>query len=110
MLVELVRTFFNANCTNSHSIRDHPSCNVLPMFCRAKFGLLAIVLCTAIAPPVSADPALPVIPNQTFVITSYGAIGDGVTTNTTAIQSTINAASTNGGGTVEIPAGTFVCG
>jgi hypothetical protein len=80
------------------------------MFCRAKFGLLAIVLCTAIAPPVSADPALPVIPNQTFVITSYGAIGDGVTTNTTAIQSTINAASTNGGGTVEIPAGTFVCG
>jgi hypothetical protein len=51
-----------------------------------------------------------VIPNQTFVITNYGAVGDGVTTNTTAIQNAINAASTAGGGTVEFPAGTFLCG
>ena len=49
-------------------------------------------------------PALPVIPANSFNITNFGAIGDAVTTNTTAIQNTINAASMAGGGTVEIPA------
>lgn len=56
--------------------------------------------------------------NYIIVITNlvYGAVGDGVTTNTTAIQNAINAATlggkTNGlsGGTVEIPAGTYLCG
>ncbi len=58
----------------------------------------------------SADPALPVIPNQTFIITNYGAIGDGIATNTTAIQNAINAANSAAGGTVEVPAGTFLSG
>jgi polygalacturonase len=64
-----------------------------------------------------AAPALPNInTNNIIVITNatYGAVGDGVTTNTTAIQNAINAASaggtTNGlsGGTVEVPAGTYL--
>jgi hypothetical protein len=81
------------------------------MSCRSKSALVAVCSFALIAPRhASADPALPVIPNQTFVITSYGAVGDGITTNTTAIQNAINAASTNGGGTVEFPAGTFLCG
>lgn len=58
----------------------------------------------------AVNPALPVIPTGTFNITNYAAIGDGVTTNTTAIQSTISAASAAGGGTVVIPAGTFLSG
>jgi hypothetical protein len=81
------------------------------MFCRSKahvFGLFLVVLFEPFL--AFADPALPVIPNQTFVVTNYGAVGDGVATNTTAIQNTINAASTAGGGTVEFPAGTFLCG
>ena len=59
-----------------------------------------------------AAPALPVIPNQIFYVTNYGAVGDGVATNTAAIQNTISAAasSTLRGGTVEITAGTFLCG
>jgi polygalacturonase len=56
--------------------------------------------------------------NNIIIVTNaaYGAIGDGVFTNTTAIQSAINKATTGGntnglfGGTVEIPPGTFLCG
>jgi polygalacturonase len=76
-------------------------------------GLLSFVAATL------ALPALPNInTNNVIVITNpaYGAVGDGVTTNTTAIQNAINAASaggmTNGssGGTVEIPPGIFLSG
>jgi polygalacturonase len=63
----------------------------------------SVLLWVALA---QADPPLPIITNQTFVVTNaiYGAIGDGLTNNAAAIQSAINDASTNGGGTVEIPA------
>jgi polygalacturonase len=53
---------------------------------------------------------LPVIPNQTFYVTNYGATGDGVATNTVAIQNTINAASLAGGGTVRITPGVYLSG
>jgi polygalacturonase len=48
-------------------------------------------------------PQLPVIPATNFLVTSYGAVGDGVTDNSGSIQNTINAAAAAGGGTVEIP-------
>ena len=56
--------------------------------------------------------------NNVLVVTnsSYGAVGDGVFTNTTAFQNAINAAAgggvTNGlrGGEVEVPSGIFLCG
>ena len=41
-----------------------------------------------------------------YSVTTYGAKGDGVTNDATAIQSAINAAAT-AGGTVTFPAGTF---
>jgi polygalacturonase len=83
------------------------------------FSTVLFVLAAALLPsePSLAAPALPAINTNNVVnILSYGAVGDGVTTNTTAIQNAINAAaaggSTNGaaGGTVEIPAGIFLCG
>lgn len=40
---------------------------------------------------------------------AYGAKGDGTTVDTTAIQNAINAVATAGGGTVYLPAGTYVC-
>ena len=58
----------------------------------------------------SVNPAPPVIPDKIFNVQNFGAIGDGVATNTTAIQATIAAASEAGGGVVEIPAGVFLCG
>jgi polygalacturonase len=54
--------------------------------------------------------------NHVRNITNYGAVGDNITTNTTAIQNAINAAAaggtTNGaaGGTVEIPPGIYLSG
>jgi polygalacturonase len=54
--------------------------------------------------------------NNDLNVTNYGALGDNMTTNTTFIQNAINAAATGGttnglsGGTVEIPAGVYICG
>jgi hypothetical protein len=82
-------------------------------FCSCCVGLLLAVG----TGEVRADIPLPQInTNNILNVTTYGAVGDGVTTNTTAIQNAINAAATGGttnglsGGTVEIPAGVYLCG
>ena len=45
-----------------------------------------------------------------YLITKYGAIGDGKTLNSIAIQKAIDAANENGGGKVIVPKGIFVTG
>lgn len=45
-----------------------------------------------------------------FSVLDFGASGDGVTKDTQAIQAAVDAASKAGGGTVEIPAGTYLTG
>ncbi len=83
---------------------------MIPVFVRvAGVSLLFVALSTGWM-RAQIVPVLPVIPANSFNITNFGAVGDGITTNTTAIQNTISAASTAGGGTVEIPAGTFLSG
>lgn len=47
---------------------------------------------------------------QTFNIKDYGALSDGKTINTIAIQKAVDACNQNGGGRVYVPAGTFVTG
>jgi polygalacturonase len=47
---------------------------------------------------------------QTFSIVDFGAIPDGKTLNTIAIQKAIDACNTHGGGMVYIPGGVFVTG
>ncbi|MCW5908343.1 MAG: T9SS type A sorting domain-containing protein [Chitinophagales bacterium] len=47
---------------------------------------------------------------QVFDITTYGAVGNGTTLNTTAIQAAIDACHAAGGGTVEVPSGNFLTG
>ena len=44
------------------------------------------------------NPPLPVIPTNTFNVVEHGAVGDGTTINTAAIQKTIDAASAAGAG------------
>ncbi len=45
---------------------------------------------------------------QVFNVKAYGAKGDGVTDDTVAIQSAINACGTAGGGIVFLPLGTYI--
>lgn len=71
-------------------------------------GLMLNAFATARSSPVT--PALPVIPDAVINITNYGAIGDGLATNTTAIQAAINAATAKGGGIVEVPPGVYLSG
>ena len=61
---------------------------------------------------MTGAPALPNINTNNIVnITNFGAVSSTTLTNTTAIQNAINsAATTNGGCTVEIPAGTYLSG
>ena len=67
-------------------------------------GFAAALLLSPARGQTVVSPALPTIPSAIYVVTNYGAIGDGITTNTSAIQAAINDASTNtSGGTIEIP-------
>jgi polygalacturonase len=47
---------------------------------------------------------------QVYNIINYGAVPDGRTSNTAAIQQTVNECHRNGGGKIIIPAGNFVTG
>lgn len=60
-----------------------------------------LLLCLA-APVLSAAPS--------FVISKHGAVGDGRTLNTRAIQAVIDRCATNGGGEIVVPKGVFVTG
>ncbi len=52
-------------------------------------------------------PALPVIPDVTFTVTDYGAVGDGQTLNTEAFKKAIAAIEKAGGGKLVVPKGIF---
>jgi len=67
---------------------------------------------TAVAPAAMAPPKLPEIPEAVFNVAANGAVADGMTDNTAAIQKTIAAALAAGGGVVEVPAGAkpYLCG
>lgn len=54
--------------------------------------------------------ARPVFKTDTFDITDYGAIGDGITLNTTSINKAIEDCNKNGGGVVLVPRGLWLTG
>jgi len=57
--------------------------------------------------------SLPVSGSRTavkYIITKFGAIGDGKTSNTVNIQNAINECFKNKGGVVVVPSGRFIAG
>ena len=66
------------------------------------FKFFALVAALAFSLP----PALA----QTYSIKSYGAVSDGKTVVTKAVQQAVDACTRAGGGTVEVPAGTYIIG
>jgi len=76
----------------------------------------ALVLCSAVASAQIATTsaksyAHPTHRSKRYVITDFGAVGDGKTLNTKAIQAAIDkCASTKKGGVLVIPKGTFLSG
>ncbi len=53
---------------------------------------------------------LPVIGSGSFDVKTYGAMGDDRTDDTQALQAALTAAGKAGGGTVHVPAGTYLSG
>ena len=59
---------------------------------------------------VAVNPQLPTIPQRRFLLTDFGAVGDGKAMNTEAFRKAVAACGKTGGGEVVVPAGTFVTG
>jgi polygalacturonase len=76
--------------------------------CIRRLSLLSVVLLGLFQPSLlkAADRAS----DASFNVRAYGAAGDGKQLDSPAIDSAINAASATGGGTVVVPAGTYLCG
>lgn len=81
-----------------------------------QFGLALMIGMTAMCAEAVAQPATQptqqqnATTTQSVKITELGAVGDGQTVNTPAIQRALNMISARGGGEVVIPAGNFVTG
>jgi polygalacturonase len=68
---------------------------------RTPLRLLPVLLALGLAAAAAAK--------STFSVRDYGATGDGLTLDTAAIKAAIEAAAQAGGGTVELPAGDYLC-
>jgi len=68
--------------------------------------IICMIFCASVQSQVTGDSNTPSV----YTITSYGAIADGNTSNTIAIQKAIDDCHKHGGGTIEIPSGNFVTG
>jgi hypothetical protein len=68
------------------------------------FRIFAVFLILALAGPGFAQP------RALFSVRDFGAVGDGATLDTAAIHNAIEACAKAGGGTVYVPAGTYLTG
>lgn len=73
-----------------------------------KFGSAGLVGAAVGASAVSAS-GMPPASISNFDVKSFGAVGDGKTLDTSAINRAIESAAAAGGGTVTFPAGDYLC-
>ena len=77
----------------------------------AGLALSALCFCShgfaALSLEENFRPALPVIPGRAFLLTDFGAVGDGATLNTGAFEKAIAAVEKAGGGRLVVPRGVF---
>jgi len=66
---------------------------------------VVVILCVLALTPLIAQPN-----DVVFNVRTYGAVGDGKTLDSPAINKAIEACAEHGGGTVYLPAGTYVSG
>ena len=64
----------------------------------------------AVVPEIMKNITPPIFPDKDFVITDYGAVGDGTTDCTGAFINAVSACSEAGGGRVVVPDGVFLSG
>jgi len=62
------------------------------------------------APFPMKEPQRPSIPNRRYLLSDYGAVGDGQTLNTESFGKAITACATAGGGRIIVPAGAWLTG
>jgi polygalacturonase len=74
------------------------------MMNKAGFTILTVLLAVTVAAQTGAKAP------KRFVVSDYGALADGSTVNTKAIQSAIDKCAASGGGVVVVPKGTFLSG
>ena len=55
----------------------------------------------------NVKPALPIIPDRSFLLADFGAVGDGKTLNTAAFTKAVAAVDAAGGGKLVVPKGVF---
>jgi polygalacturonase len=100
-----------AHANNAVKVFDMFNANILRPVCGLAAALTSwLIVNSTAAAALPVTPALPVIPAGVFNVTNFGAVGNGLAINTTAIQAAIKAATTAGGGMVEVPAGIFLSG
>lgn len=82
----------------------------LPFVCSCHGGGLTEEQGWRMVPEILARIVPPAFPEKEYVVTDYGAVGDGETDCTEAFGKAIAACTKNGGGRVVVPAGTFSTG
>ena len=80
------------------------------MSLRLGFGGCSAFATLALGPLIAAEPPLVPKDERRYVITEHGALGDGITLNTRAIQTAIDRCAMDGGGAVVVPKGIFLSG
>ena len=84
-----------AACATAHPMKIRP--------------LVFALSCLLAAPVFAADTPTP-SPQKRYVISDLGAVADGTTVNTKAIQAAIDRCAAEGGGVIVVPKGTFLSG